>query len=127
MNRLFRRSVLAWYEKHAGYFVLVLPGDDEIVVRFENDDWYVRGRIEGTELTPRFFGTLREAHLAAEKWLIRYGEDLLTLMRREDGRTHYSATPLQRLLLRDLGSSVIEPNLSRDEASERIRRYVIGR
>jgi hypothetical protein len=126
-NQLLRRSVLAWYERRAAQFVLVLPGNDEIVIRFENDDWYVRGRIEGTEPAPKFFGTLREALASAEKLLLEYGEHLLVLLRREDGRATSSVTPLQRQFLTDLGAPKGESNLTRDEASERIRRCVIGR
>jgi len=125
-DKLLRQSVLDWYETRAAQFVLALPGNDEIVIRYENDDWYVHGRIEGTELTPKFFGTLREALAYAEKKLLTCGKRLLVLLRRENGRKATSATFLQRRILRDIGLPVIESGLTRSDASEMIRRCVTG-
>jgi len=125
-NKLLRQSVLEWHERRAAQFVLALPGGDEIVIRYENDDWYVRAQIEGTELEPKFFGTLREALAYAENKLLIYGEQLQVLLRRESGRTTLSATPLQLRILRDIQSPLTESGLSKDEASEMIRRCVIS-
>ena len=79
VSPLMRRSVVQWSEVGIEQYVLVLPNKEELVIRLEQGQWYVEGRIEGAAIPSRFFEELPEAVVHAEKYLMHLGQKLMTL------------------------------------------------
>ena len=124
VSPLMRRSVVQWSEVGIEQYVLVLPNKEELVIRLEQGQWYVEGRIEGAAIPSRFFEELPEAVVHAEKYLMHLGQKLMTLLLQEDRRKDGVATPIQRSILRNFGHLIPHNGLSRHSADKAIRQYV---
>jgi hypothetical protein len=122
VNPMLRLSVLQWARRGTSQFILALPNREELVLRFENSEWYARGQIEGRDIPPRLFSNVREAIKYFQSQMKRSGGRLMEQLRQEACWTRPDATPLQVMLLKSFRCSTA--GVSKEAAMKVITRCI---
>lgn len=117
-------SLLQWHQNSArDSFVLLLPGKEEVVITTDLlGKYHIVGSVNGNKFQDEC-ADLPEAFRRADGFVTMFGNDMITLLRRESKWMENPATPKQLALLRKFRVP-FPPGISKGEASRKINQLL---